>query len=100
MRPVRAKVEARTTGVELQADRALARLGRFIVTINRAAKHRADFQISSPLEPRRRRRGETRRGRGTHLNFPGKDVHRVHFNPPGTPRRNMADGEGERPRPR
>jgi len=54
---------------------------RFIVTIYRSAS-RADFQISSPLE---REDVETRCGRETHLNFPGKDAHRVHFNPRGTP---------------
>lgn len=73
--------------------RSLARLGRFIVTINRGREAPSGFPnlvVDDDVETRR----------GTHLNFPGKDTHRVHFNPPGTPRRNMVDGEGERERPR
>jgi len=53
---------------------------------------RADFQISSL----KREDVETRCGWETHLNFPGKDAHRVHFNPQGTPRRNMTERQSER----
>lgn len=55
--------------------------------------NRADFQISSLLK---HEDVETRCDWETHLNFPGKDVHRVHFNPQGTPRRNMTERQSER----
>jgi len=46
---------------------------------------------------RMRRRGDSLwSGRETHLNFPGKDAHRMHFNPQGTPRRNMVERQAVR----